>query len=81
MENVLAQMELTGMRSRYVDQLSGGEQQKVMLARALAQQPKVLLLDEPTSNLDLQNQHQVLGDRATESARKRALRRWSSFTT
>lgn len=59
--DIIGRMGLKSFELRYLNELSGGELQKVMLARALAQQPKVLMLDEPTSNLDLKNQYEVMG--------------------
>lgn len=58
--HALEMMGLQHMANRSFNQISAGEQQKVLIARALAQEPDVLLLDEPTSNLDLKHQLEVL---------------------
>ncbi len=57
---VLKMMELENLAMRYFNEISGGQQQQVLIARALAQEASILLLDEPTSDLDIKHQLEVM---------------------
>ena len=59
-EAALRHVGLDHLALRSIDRMSGGELQKVCIARALVQEPRIMLLDEPTSSLDLRNQLEVL---------------------
>lgn len=68
-EMALEMCELSGMKARLMNELSGGERQRVVLARALATEARILLLDEPTANLDLSHQammFRLVGSRTKE---------------
>ena len=59
-EKIIEDMGLRSFAHRNVDELSGGERQKIAIARAMAQEPKLMVFDEPTGNLDIANEHLIM---------------------
>ena len=57
---IIDEMGLSAIAHRNAEELSGGEKQKVAIARALAQEPKLLIFDEPTGNLDIANEQLII---------------------
>ena len=77
-EKILEDMGLTAYADRNVDALSGGERQKIAIARAMAQEPKLMVFDEPTGNLDIANEHLILAE-AKKLAREKGIAVLSSL--
>ncbi|MBO7761390.1 MAG: ABC transporter ATP-binding protein [Clostridia bacterium] len=77
-ERILADMHLEDYAMRSVERLSGGERQKVAIARAMAQEPALLVFDEPTGNLDISNE-QLITDEARRLAKERGIAILSSL--
>jgi len=77
-EKILADMGLTAFANRSAEALSGGEKQKIAIARAMAQEPKLMVFDEPTGNLDLANEMLIMQE-AKKLAREKNISILSSL--
>lgn len=77
-EKILRDMGLEEYAQKNVDELSGGERQKIAIARAMAQEPKLMVFDEPTGNLDISNEHLIIQE-AKKLAREKNISILSSL--